>query len=199
MFIVQISLLIVTFLSLISQILLLLQTTKEVNPHPHTAPRVFKWSVNFLFLLFFLHHSLNVGACICHIAREGQVESRTKVRGEWIKIPQCHITSRKHGEKEVQSFSHCGSFDHHDLQSHNDYKNLFFILRLQISWGMWYIVWYSIYYELKIPKMVVGKSRKANIQLLSNCRVWWSKEPQWENNCGTFSDCFLLVHPTLIL
>ena len=35
MFIVQISLLIVTILSLISQILSLMQTTKEVNPHPH--------------------------------------------------------------------------------------------------------------------------------------------------------------------
>ena len=34
MFVVQISLLIVTFLSLISRILSLMQTTKEVNPHP---------------------------------------------------------------------------------------------------------------------------------------------------------------------
>ena len=39
-------------------------------------------------------------------------------------------TSRKHGEKEPQSFSHCGSFDHHGLWSLNDYKNLFFDLRL---------------------------------------------------------------------
>jgi hypothetical protein len=38
MFVVQISLLIVTFLSLISSILSLMQTTKEVNPHPHIAP-----------------------------------------------------------------------------------------------------------------------------------------------------------------
>jgi hypothetical protein len=29
-------------------------------------------------------------------------------------------TSRKHGKKEPQSFSHCGSFDHPDLQSLND-------------------------------------------------------------------------------
>ena len=54
------SLLIVTFLSLISQVLSLMQTTKEVNPHPHIAPRVHMWSV-FLFC-FFLCHYLN---CWC--------------------------------------------------------------------------------------------------------------------------------------
>jgi hypothetical protein len=37
MFVVQISLLIVTFLSLISQNSSLMQTTKEVTPHPHIA------------------------------------------------------------------------------------------------------------------------------------------------------------------
>ena len=37
MFVVQLSLLIVTFLSLISQILSLMQTTKEVNPHSFIA------------------------------------------------------------------------------------------------------------------------------------------------------------------
>ena len=26
--------------------------------------------------------------------------------------PNAHNTSRKHGKKEPQSFSHCGSFDH---------------------------------------------------------------------------------------
>jgi hypothetical protein len=40
MFIVQISLLIVTFFSLISQNLSSMQTTKEVNPHPDIIPRV---------------------------------------------------------------------------------------------------------------------------------------------------------------
>ena len=34
-------------------------------------------------------------------------------------------------KKEPQLFSHCVSFDHPDLQSHNDYKTLFFILRLR--------------------------------------------------------------------
>ena len=37
------------------------------------------------------------------------------------------ITSRKHGEKEPRLFSRCGSFDHHDLQSYNDYKFYFSI------------------------------------------------------------------------
>jgi hypothetical protein len=74
-FTLQISLLIVTFLSLISQILSLLQTTKQVNPHPRIAPCVNMWI--FFFFFFFLSHMLNVGACICHIAREGQVEWTT--------------------------------------------------------------------------------------------------------------------------
>jgi hypothetical protein len=30
-------------------------------------------------------------------------------------ISTSHGTSRKHGKKEPQSFSHCGSFDHHDV------------------------------------------------------------------------------------
>jgi hypothetical protein len=61
-----------------------MQTTKEVNPHPHIAPCANMWNVTFLFLLlllffffFFLCHLLNVGACIGHIAREGQVEWTT--------------------------------------------------------------------------------------------------------------------------
>jgi hypothetical protein len=65
MFVVQISLLIVTFLSLTSRILSLMHTTKEVNPHPRIVPCVNMWSVFF----FFLCHLLNVGACICPIAR----------------------------------------------------------------------------------------------------------------------------------
>jgi hypothetical protein len=49
--IVKISLLIVTFLSLISLTLSLMQTIKEVNPHPHIAPCVNMWNVNLLLLL----------------------------------------------------------------------------------------------------------------------------------------------------
>ena len=71
--VVQISLLIVIFLSLISLILSLMQTTKEVNLHPRIAPCVNTWSVTFLcvFFLVFLCHLLNVGACICHIVQDG--------------------------------------------------------------------------------------------------------------------------------
>jgi hypothetical protein len=55
-----------------------MQSTKEVSPHPRIAPCVNMWSVTFLFLLlFFLCHLLNVGACLCHIAQEGQVEWTT--------------------------------------------------------------------------------------------------------------------------
>ena len=45
-------------------------------------------------------------------------------------------TSRKHGKNEPHSFVHCGSFDHHDLQSLNDYK-FFFCLTTAILkfWG----------------------------------------------------------------
>ena len=45
--------------------------------------------------------------------------------------PEEENTSRKHGKKEPHLFSHCISFDHRGMQSLNDYKLLFFILRLQ--------------------------------------------------------------------
>ena len=47
MFLVQISLLVVTFLSLISQRLPLMQIVVEVNPHPCIAPCVNMWSVGY--------------------------------------------------------------------------------------------------------------------------------------------------------
>ena len=84
MFVVQNSLLIATFLSLILQILSLMQATKEVNPHPCIASYINMWSVTFFFFFFFFCcHLLNVGACICHIIREGRVEwtTPTEVRG----------------------------------------------------------------------------------------------------------------------
>jgi hypothetical protein len=31
------------------------------------------------------------------------------------------------------------------------------------------------------------------MQSFNDCRSGWSKEPQWENNCGSISQCFLLV------
>jgi hypothetical protein len=42
-----------------------------------------------------------------------------------------NIPSNKYGKKEPQSFSHCGSFDHRNLQSLNDCKSIFLVLRLQ--------------------------------------------------------------------
>jgi hypothetical protein len=65
-----------------------MQTTQEVNPHPHIAPYINKWSVTFFFFFFFfflylflllLCHLPNVGACVRHIAWEGQVEWTTLV------------------------------------------------------------------------------------------------------------------------
>ena len=62
MFVGQISLFIVTFLSLISQNLLLLQTINEVNPHLCIMSCVNMWSVTlfffFIFFFFFLCHLL---------------------------------------------------------------------------------------------------------------------------------------------
>ena len=82
MFVVQISLLIVTFLTLVSRILSLMQTTKETTPHPRIVPGVNMWSVTFFY------HLLNVGACICHIPHEGHVEwtTPTEVRGNEFKF-----------------------------------------------------------------------------------------------------------------
>ena len=42
-----------------------------------------------------------------------------------VQIWQEEITSRKYGKKELQLFSHCGSFDHPDLQSLNDFIFVF--------------------------------------------------------------------------
>ena len=47
MFVVQISLLVITFISFVSQILPLMQATKEVNPHPRIVPCVDVWSATF--------------------------------------------------------------------------------------------------------------------------------------------------------
>ena len=69
MFVVQISLLIVTFLSLILWILSLMQTTQEVNPHPHIATCVNMGSVFFFF--FFLSHLFKCW-CMCPPYRLGR-------------------------------------------------------------------------------------------------------------------------------
>ena len=72
----------------------LMQTTKEVNPHPRITPCFNMWSVFFFF--FFFCRLLNVGACVHHVAREGQVEwtTLTQMTGERIQIaltsPLCY-------------------------------------------------------------------------------------------------------------
>ena len=53
MFLVEIPLLIVTFLSLISWVLPSMQIIEEVNPHPHITSHVYMWDVCFVFLFFF--------------------------------------------------------------------------------------------------------------------------------------------------
>ena len=60
------------FLFLVSRILSLMQTTKDVKPHPRIVTCVNMWSV-----FFFFFHLLNVGACVRHIAWESQVERIT--------------------------------------------------------------------------------------------------------------------------
>jgi hypothetical protein len=96
MFVVQTSLLNVTFPSLISWNLTLMQTTKEVNPHPRIVPCVNLWSVTFLFLslfFFFLCHLLNIGTCIRYIAWEGQTGVDHTSVGDGRTNPNCpHIS-----------------------------------------------------------------------------------------------------------
>jgi hypothetical protein len=62
-----------------------MQTVKEINLHPRIALCVNMW-IFFFFFFFFFYHLLTVGACVCNIAREGQVEWITlaQVTGERI-------------------------------------------------------------------------------------------------------------------
>jgi hypothetical protein len=79
---------------------------------------------------------------------------------------QC--TSRKHGKKELQSFVHCGSFDHPDLQSLNDCTFIFggFMIAILKFWGHVIHHWKGIfktfpalYQNPQFPKTSVGKPR----------------------------------------
>ena len=47
----------------------------------------------------------------------------------YFKLIQLPITSRNHGEREPHVFPHCGSFDHHALQSLKNYKFVFIDLQ----------------------------------------------------------------------
>jgi hypothetical protein len=81
---VRISLLIVTFLSLISWNLSLMQTTKEVNPHPHIAPCVNMWSVTFFIFFWWM--------CRPHRLGRPSGVDHTSV-GDWRTISNCpHIS-----------------------------------------------------------------------------------------------------------
>ena len=75
-----------------------------------------------------------------------------------------HFTSRKHGKKEPQLFYHCGSFDHHDLQSLNNCIFAFTTAILKI-WGHVIHRWKGIfktYVTVKSPqilKIPLGKPK----------------------------------------
>jgi hypothetical protein len=42
-------------------------------------------------------------------------------------------------------------------------------------------------------KFAIVKQKNKKMQLFSDCRLWWSKEPQWTNDCGSSLPCFILV------
>jgi hypothetical protein len=71
MFVVQISLFIVTFSPYITKFVINANHKRSQLLHPRIAPCVNMWSATFLC------HLLNVGACICHIVHEGKVEWTT--------------------------------------------------------------------------------------------------------------------------
>ena len=111
-------------------------------------------------------------------------------------------TSRKHGKKEPQSFVQCGSFDHPDLHSLNDYNFVFFGLPTEVLgiWGLLIYRWKGIentfptvHYMPPKFKNYSRKTQEENMQSFSDCKWGWSKELQWTNNCGSFLPCFLLV------
>ena len=83
-------------------------------------------------------------------------------------------TSKKHGKKEPQSFSHCGSFDHPDLQSVNDCKSVFWFTN-------------SNFKNMRGLNILLDRSwnfKFAVVRPKADCISEWSKEPQWENDCG---------------
>jgi hypothetical protein len=111
-------------------------------------------------------------------------------------------TSRKHCKKEPQSFFHCGSFDHLDLQSLKWLHIVFLGLPTYILWimGLLKYRWKglentfpAVYYMPPLKKNCSCKTKKKILQSFSDCRSRWSKEPQWKNNCSSFLQCFLLV------
>ena len=45
----------------------------------------------------------------------------------------------------------------------------------------------------KYIKFAIAKRKKENLQLFNDCRLGWSKDPQWENDWIVFLHSFLLV------
>ena len=88
MLVVQISFLMVMFLSLISWMLSLMEPIKEVNPHPHIAPCVNMWSVTFLFFFSF---SFSYATCWMLVHAYATSSGKVKWSGphHTIKMLQC--------------------------------------------------------------------------------------------------------------
>jgi hypothetical protein len=120
------------------------------------------------------------------------------------KILHCWpITSRKYGKKEPQSFSHYGYFDHPDLQSLKDCIFVFLVYDCNVGMlGACNTPLERCFQDLsstilKAPKFLTFELvnyNNTNMQSFSDCRSGWLKELEWENNCGSFLPCFLLVN-----
>jgi hypothetical protein len=113
-------------------------------------------------------------------------------------------TSRKHGKKEPQSCSHCGSF----LPPCSAITKRMHICFLGLPTEILRIlglllnryrglenIFPTVYYMPLESQNCNRKIKKTNMQSVSDCRSGWSKEPQWKYNCGSFLLCFLLVLP----
>jgi len=122
----------------------------------------------------------------------------------WVNVFELHVHPRlveNMVKKEPQLFVHCGSFDHPNLQSQNDYKIFFFLLRLQFKVLGAYNTPLERYSQdlsngiskaSKFLKTQLVNRKKQNLSSFNVYRSRWSKEPQWTNDCGSFLPCFLL-------
>ena len=121
----------------------------------------------------------------------------------FVVLGACVSTSRKHGKKELQSFSRCGSFDHHALQSLKQCRFVFLGLPIDTLGILGLIIYRckgieytfaTIYHTPPKNKICSRKLEIKILQLFSDCRSGWSKEPQWENDCGFFCAQFSTSH-----
>ena len=111
------------------------------------------------------------------------------------------ITGRKHGKKESQLFSHCGSFDHHALQPLNNCMYVFLGLPIVTLIIMGIVIhrWKglentspTVYHTPHNTEFCNCKRKIETLESFSDCRSGWSKGPQWENDYGSFSHSFRL-------